>query len=70
MRIVRPADDYSCQFLVDVDIREKIDLSYSEIGLDVGMNHFYTDNKGNQLAGGQPRYTKLCISFIALRPLR
>ena len=54
VRIVRRADGYYCQFLVDVVQREKIEPSYSEIGLDVGLNHFYTDDKGNQVEN--PRF--------------
>ena len=54
VRIVRRADGYYCQFLVDVATREKLEPSYSEIGLDVGLNHFYTDDKGNQIEN--PRF--------------
>ena len=54
VRIVRRADGYYCQFLVDADLREKVETSYSEIGLDVGLNHFYTDDKGNQVEN--PRF--------------
>ncbi|MDJ0902785.1 MAG: transposase [Xenococcus sp. MO_188.B8] len=54
VRIVKRADGYYCQFLVDVDTREKIEPSYSEIGLDVGLNHFYTNDKGNQIEN--PRF--------------
>ncbi len=54
VRIVRRADGYYCQFLVDSDNRETIEPSYSEIGLDVGLNHFYTDDKGNQVEN--PRF--------------
>ena len=56
VRIVRRADGYYCQFLVDADNREKIEPSYSEIGLDVGLNHFYTDDKGNQIEN--PRFDR------------
>lgn len=54
VRIVRRADGYYCQFLVDTDNREKIEPSHSEIGLDVGLNHFYTDDKGNEIKN--PRF--------------
>ena len=54
VRIVRRADGYYCQFLVDADNRDKVEPSYSEIGLDVGLNHFYTDDKGNQVEN--PRF--------------
>ena len=54
VRIVKRADGYYCQFLVNVDNRLRIELSYSEIGLDVGLNHFYTDDKGNEIEN--PRF--------------
>jgi putative transposase len=56
VRIVRRADGYYCQFLVDVDNRERIEPSFSEVGLDVGLNHFYTDDKGNQIEN--PRFDR------------
>ncbi len=54
VRIVRRADGYYCQFLVDVDNRERVEPTSNEIGLDVGLNHFYTDDKGNQIEN--PRF--------------
>ena len=54
VRIVKRADGYYCQFLVENDNREKTEPTYSEIGLDVGLNHFYTDDKGNQVEN--PRF--------------
>ena len=58
VRIVRRADGYYCQFLVDADNREKVEPSYSEIGLDVGLTDFYTDDKGNQIEN--PRFYRSC----------
>ena len=54
VRIVRRADGYYCQFLVDVDIRERVEPTYSEIGLDIGLKCFYTVDKGNQVEN--PRF--------------
>lgn len=54
VRIVRRADGYYCQFLVDVVTREKVEPSFNQIGLDVGLNHFYTDDKGLQIEN--PRF--------------
>ncbi len=54
VRIVRRADGYYCQFLLNVDTSEKLKPSYAEIGLDVGLNYFYTDDKGNQVEN--PRF--------------
>jgi len=46
IRLVRRADGYYAQFCVDVDRREEIEPTQTTIGLDVGLNHFYTDSKG------------------------
>ncbi|WP_019504457.1 hypothetical protein [Pleurocapsa sp. PCC 7319] len=40
--------------LVDADNRERVKPSYSEIGLDVGLNYFYSDEKENQIEN--PRF--------------
>ena len=54
VRIVRRADGYYCQFLVDADNHKRVEPSYSEVGLDIGLNHFYTDDKGNEIEN--PRF--------------
>ena len=46
VRLVRRADGYYAQFCVDVDRREQIEPTQTTIGLDVGLNHFYTDSRG------------------------
>jgi putative transposase len=46
VRLVRRADGYYAQFCVDVERREEIAASQKTIGLDVGLNHFYTDSDG------------------------
>jgi len=46
IRLVRRAYGYYAQFCVDVDRREEIEPSKTTIGLDVGLNHFYTDSNG------------------------
>lgn len=58
VRIVKRADGYYCQFLIEADNREKLEPSYSEIGLDVGLNYFYTDDKGKQIEN--PRFYRSC----------
>lgn len=62
VRIVRRADGYYCQFLVNADNREKVEPTYSEIGLDVGLNHFYTDDKGNKIEN--PRFYRKGEKFL------
>ncbi len=46
VRLVKRADGYYAQFCVDVDRTEEIKPTQTTIGLDVGLNHFYTDSKG------------------------
>ncbi|MGI0494007.1 RNA-guided endonuclease InsQ/TnpB family protein [Alkalinema pantanalense CENA528] len=56
VRLVRRADGYYVQFCIDVDRTETITPSQTAIGLDVGLNHFYTDSQGNQIEN--PRYLR------------
>jgi putative transposase len=46
VRIVRRADGYYVQFCIAVDRVEELEPSNATIGLDVGLNHFYTDSNG------------------------
>ncbi len=56
VRLVRRADGYYAQFCVDVDRRENIEPTQTTIGLDVGLNHFYTDSKGEVVEN--PRFLR------------
>lgn len=56
VRLVRRADGYYAQFCVAVDRTETIEPSQTAIGLDVGLNHFYTDSRGRQVEN--PRYLR------------
>ncbi|WAN69589.1 transposase [Moorena producens JHB] len=47
VRLVRRADGYYVQFCVKVEIKECLDPSHNNVGLDVGLKEFYTDSKGN-----------------------
>jgi putative transposase len=56
VRIVRRADGYYAQFCVDIVRTEKIEPSKTTIGLDVGLNHFYTDS--NSQVVDNPRFLR------------
>jgi putative transposase len=56
VRLVRRADGYYVQFCVDVDRREEVRPSKATIGLDVGLNHFYTDSNGEVVEN--PRFLR------------
>jgi putative transposase len=56
IRVVRRADGYYAQFCIDTERLEKREPTGQTIGLDVGLNHFYTDSDGNQIEN--PRYLR------------
>ena len=56
VRLVRRADGYYAQFCIDIERQESVEFTGRAIGLDVGLNHFYTDSEGNQIEN--PRYLR------------
>ena len=50
VRLVRRADGYYCQFCIDAEAKDIQPLTGNEIGLDVGLESFYTDSNGHQEA--------------------
>jgi putative transposase len=54
VRLVKRADGYYAQFCISVDREEVISPTKSTIGLDMGLNHFYTDSNGEQVEN--PRF--------------
>lgn len=47
VRLVRRADGYYVQFCVGVEVSKALEPSGKTIGLDVGLEHFYTDSEGH-----------------------
>ncbi|MFB2983359.1 RNA-guided endonuclease InsQ/TnpB family protein [Microseira sp. BLCC-F43] len=56
VRVVRRADGYYAQFCLDIERVEKREPTKKTIGLDVGLNHFYTDSNGETMEN--PRYLR------------
>lgn len=56
VRVVRRADGYYVQFVIDADRNEKREPTGKSIGLDVGLNHFYTDSDGQTVEN--PRHLR------------
>ncbi|NER94499.1 MAG: transposase [Symploca sp. SIO1B1] len=48
VRLVRRADGYYCQFCIDIECIDIQPKTGNEIGLDVGIESFYTDSNGHQ----------------------
>ena len=56
VRVIRRCDGYYAQFLLDVDRRIDKELTGVQRGLDVGLSHFYTDNRGEKI--DNPRFLR------------
>lgn len=56
VRVIRRCDGYYAQFLLDADRRVDKELTGVQRGLDVGLNHFYTDNFGEKI--DNPRFLR------------
>ncbi|MEG5175846.1 transposase [Microcoleus sp. B3-D7] len=56
VRVVRKADGYYVQFLIDQERLEKRTPTGKTLGLDVGLTHFYTDSDGRTVEN--PRHLR------------
>ena len=56
VRVIRRHDGYYAQFLIDYTREENKELTGKQTGLDVGLNHFYTDSDGNKV--DNPRFLR------------
>ncbi|MEB3227016.1 MAG: transposase [Synechocystis sp.] len=56
VRVVRRADGYYVQFCIKHDRIEAVEPTEQVVALDVGLTHFYTDNRGNKVEN--PRHLR------------
>ena len=56
VRVLRRADGYYAQFCLAIDRLEEVEPTEQVIALDVGLMHFYTDNRGNKVEN--PRHLR------------
>lgn len=56
VRVVRRSDGYYVQFVLDVERSEQQQPTKRTVGLDVGLNFFYTDSDGNTVEN--PRHLR------------
>ena len=56
VRLIRRADGYYCQFLVNAERKENVEPTGKTIGLDLGLESFYTDSNGDK--EDNPRYLR------------
>ncbi|MFB8789328.1 MAG: transposase [Potamolinea sp.] len=62
VRLVRRADGYYCQFAIDVECVDVQPSTGREIGLDVGLESFYTDSNGHHESN--PKFLRKAESDI------
>ena len=56
VRLVHRADGYYCQFAVKVDNSQPLESTGNQVGLDVGLEYFYSDSNGNHV--DNPRFLR------------
>ena len=56
VRVIRRADGYYAQFLIDWDRRESHEFKGEIVGIDLGLKEFYTDSNGETVEN--PRYLR------------
>ncbi|MEG4944908.1 transposase [Microcoleus sp. F4-D5] len=56
IRVIRRADGYYAQICINVERKEELVPTGKGIGIDLGLNHFYTDSDGETVAN--PRYLR------------
>jgi transposase len=65
VRLIKRADGFYAQFCIDVERNENQASTGNKIGIDVGLNHFYTDSNGNQI--DNPRFLRKSLKLLKKR---
>jgi len=56
VRLIKRADGFYCQFVLDIERVETFDSTGKEVGIDLGLNHFLTDSRGDKI--DNPRFLR------------
>lgn len=56
VRVVKRADGFYCQFLIDIERSEPQQPTGKAVGIDLGLESFYTDSEGNHIEN--PRFLR------------
>ncbi len=65
VRLIKRADGFYAQFCIDVERNEIRVSTGNQIGIDLGLNHFYTDSNNNQVA--HPRFLRKSLKLLKKR---
>ncbi|TRU69654.1 MAG: transposase, partial [Microcystis viridis Mv_BB_P_19951000_S69] len=56
VRLIKRADGFYCQFVLDIERIEPLESTGKEVGIDLGLNHFLTDSNGDKV--DNPRFLR------------
>ena len=65
VRLIKRADGFYAQFCIDVERNESQIVTGNKIGIDVGLNHFYTDSNAQKV--DNPRYLRKSLFLLKKR---
>ncbi len=65
VRLIKRADGFYAQFCLAVERQENTVNTGKKIGLDVGLNHFYTDSNNNKI--DNPRFLRKSLKLLKRR---
>ena len=65
VRLIKRADGFYAQFCIDVERNENQASTGNKIGIDLGLNHFYTDSEGNKV--DNPRFLRKSLKLLKKR---
>ena len=65
VRLIRRADGFYAQFCIDITIHEDARPTGQSIGIDLGLNHFYTDSNNDKL--DNPRFLRKSLKLLTRR---
>jgi putative transposase len=65
VRLIERADGIYAQFCIDIERNKKIEITNKTIGIDLGLNHFYTDSNNNKV--DNPRCLRKSLKLLKRR---
>ena len=65
VRLIKRSDGFYAQFCIDVERNEDSSLTGNKIGIDLGLNHFYTDSNNQKV--DNPRFLRKSLKLLKRR---
>ena len=65
VRLIKRADGFYSQFCIDVERNPNIESTGFNIGIDLGLNHFYTDSNNEKV--DNPRFLRKSLKLLKKR---